>query len=174
MELFDQLGGLLQQFGGGRATPEAAEQHFEQMAGSIPSDQMAGGLAEAFRSSDTPPFPSMLGSLFGNSGGSQQSSVVNMLMAAAGPLVLSRLMSGGGMPSLSGLLGGGGQVTAEQAAQIPPEEIRHLAEHVEKHDPSIIDKLSSVYAEHPTLIKTLGGGALMIALAKISASQKRQ
>ena len=173
MNLFNQLGGLLQQFAGGQGTPEAAEQHFDTVAGSVPTEQLAGGLAEAFRSSETPPFANMLGSLFGNSGGNQQSAVINTLMAAAGPMVLSKVMSGGGLPSLAGMLGGGGgQLTPAQAAQIPQEEIQHLAEHVEKHDPSIVDKLSGIYAEHPTLIKTLGSGALMIALAKISQAQR--
>ena len=171
MDLFNQLGGLLQQFRGGQSSPDAAEKHFDQIAGAVPRSQLAGGLAEAFRSSETPPFPNMLGSLFGNSGGGQQATVVNSLVSAAGPALLAKLMSGGGLPSLSGLLGGG-HVTAEQAAQIPPEEIQHLAEHAEKRDPSIIDRLSGIYAEHPTLIKTLGGGALMIALAKMSQSQK--
>ena len=38
---------------------------------------------------------------------------------------------------------------------------------MEKHDGSIIDKISQVYAEHPTLIKSLGVAALGIAMRKM-------
>jgi hypothetical protein len=46
--------------------------------------------------------------------------------------------------------------------------VQQLAAHAEKADPSIIDKASSFYAEHPTLVKTLGGAALTIAMAKMA------
>ena len=34
-------------------------------------------------------------------------------------------------------------------------------------DPTVLDKVSGVYAEHPQLVKTLGSAALAIALAGI-------
>jgi hypothetical protein len=45
-----------------------------------------------------------------------------------------------------------------------PEEI--------KSDPSIVDKASAFYAQHSTLVKTLGGAALTIALEKVAERQK--
>jgi hypothetical protein len=35
-------------------------------------------------------------------------------------------------------------------------------------DPSILDRVSAVYAEHPVLIKGLGAAALTIAMKKIA------
>ncbi len=218
------LADLLQQFGG-NVTAQApqdmdVEGHFDQVANSVPKEDLASGLAEAFRSDQTPPFASMLGGLFGNSGGSQQASVVNELLAVAGPMIMQRMMGGGGgqqaaaaagggggafgdilgavMGSMSGGGGGGGgataggggaltgilgqmmgeggqvrQLTAEEASQISPEEIQALAEEAHKHDPSIVDRLSGIYAEHPTLIKTLGAGALALAMSKIAHSRQQ-
>ena len=76
---------------------------------------------------------------------------------------------------MAGLLQGGAkQITPEQAAQISPEAVQQLATHAEKADPSIIDRASSFYAEHPTLIKTLGGAVLSVALAKVAERQSQR
>ena len=50
-------------------------------------DDMTRGLSDAFRSDQTPPFPQMLGSLFGNSNSNVKASVINQLMAGVGPAV---------------------------------------------------------------------------------------
>ena len=39
---------------------------------------------------------------------------------------------------------------------------------VEQHDGGIVDKMSALYAAHPTLVKTLGSAATMIAMRKIA------
>ncbi len=57
------------------------------------------------------------------------------------------------------------------AQQIPPEAVEQIADKAHKEDPSIIDRISDFYAEHPTLVKTLGTAALTIALAKIAERQ---
>ena len=38
------------------------------------------------------------------------------------------------------------------------------AEHAEKQNPSVVDQVSSFYAQHPQVVKALGGLALTIAL----------
>jgi hypothetical protein len=178
MDLLGNLGGLLGQLTGGQGN---VEENFDKVSQAVPQSSLAEALGAAFRSDQTPPFAQMAAQMFGGANGSQQASVLNTLLAAAGPAVLGSLMGGGKMGGLGGLLGGlmgGGagpaaatmapQLTEEQAAQVSPEAVQELAQHLEKHDPSIIDKLSSVYAEHPGLIKGLGGAALTIALAKIA------
>ena len=50
--------------------------------------------------------------------------------------------------------------------------VQEIAAHAEKVDPSIVDKASAFYAQHTTLIKSLGGAALSIALAKVAERQK--
>ncbi|MEJ7711337.1 MAG: hypothetical protein WKF84_16110 [Pyrinomonadaceae bacterium] len=51
------------------------------------------GLAEAFRSDQTPPFGNMLGQLFGQSNGPQRASILNTLISLAGPALLSQVLN---------------------------------------------------------------------------------
>jgi hypothetical protein len=124
---------------------------------------LAGGLAQAFRSDQTPPFPQMLSTLFSNSDGQQRAGLLNQLLASAGPGLLASAL-----PSLSGILKGGSQITAEQAQQVPTESIQHLAEHAEKSNPSIVDQVSGFYSEHPKVVQALGAGALAMIMSHIS------
>jgi hypothetical protein len=174
MGLMDQLNSVLQQYannaGSGQA-PAQVNQHFDQVAEVAPKNVVAEGLASAFRSSNTPEFGHMLGSLFSQSNGDQKAGILNQLVAAVGPGMLSQLLGGGG-GGLASLLSGGSQLTSAQAQQVSPEVVQQLAAHAEKSDPSIIDRASSFYAEHPALVKTLGGAALTIAMAKMAEKTK--
>ena len=172
MGLLDQLSGVLQQYTSGASgsqAPADVHEHFDQVAQAAPQGLVAEGLAAAFRSDQTPAFGQMLGNLFNQSSGEQKAGMLNQLLASAGPGVLASLAGGGGLASL--LQGGASQITPEQAAQVSPEAVQQLAAHAEKADPSIIDKASQFYAEHPTLIKTLGGAVLSVALAKVAERQ---
>lgn len=169
MSFLSGISDLLKQYSGGTTASGAVEDHFDEVAKNVPCSSVAGGLAEAFRSGDTAPFSQMATQLFSNSSGAQQSSMLNTILATAGPAILGGFMgshSGGVLGSL--LQGGKTSLTPEEAATVPPEEVQNLAAHVEKHDGSIIDKLSEIYAGHPTLIKSLGVAALGIAMRKMS------
>ncbi len=174
MDWMNQIGGLLEQYGGAQPAqaPESVHDDFDQLAQHAPQSAIADGLAAAFRSDQTPPFGQMLGQLFGQSNGTQRASILNTLMSTLGPTILSQVLSRGGGAGLAGLLGGGQQeITPEQAQQISPETIQQVAQEAEQKDPSVVDMISNVYAQHPTLIKTLGGAALTIALTKIAQRQ---
>jgi len=194
MDWVSGINDLLQQYNGVRPqeAPDTVEDDFDQFTQAAPPAAVSDGLAAAFRDDRTPPFPNMLGQLFERSNGQQRASILNTLISALGPAVLSQILArvgqggggaaGGGLGggALGGILdsimggaagGGGGQVpqvTPEQAEQIPPEAIEQVAAEAEKQDPSIIDRVSDVYARQPTLIKILGGAALAVALSKIA------
>lgn len=182
MEWMNQLGGLLQQYGGAGAAqaPATVNDDFDQITQRAPQSALADGLAAAFRSDQTPDFGQMTGQLFNNSSGQQRAGILNTLIGVAGPMILSQVLSrragasGGGLSGLIGLLSGGQQtqITPEQAAQIPADAVQEIAAQAEKKDPSVIDQVSNFYAEHPTLVKTLGAAALTIALAKIAQRQQ--
>jgi hypothetical protein len=135
--------------------------------GNINRDDMSRGLSDAFRSDQTPPFPQMLGSLFGNSNPNIKATVLNQLIAVAGPSVLQMIMQRYGHQSLPH-----GQVTPEQADQIPPAAVEEMAEQAHQQNPGIVDQLSNIYAEHPTLINSLGAAAAAIAMKHL-AGEKR-
>lgn len=183
MDWMNQLSGVLQQYTG-NAEAQAqtnAQDDFDHIAQRAPQSALADGLAAAFRSEQTPDFGQMAAQLFNNSSGQQRAGILNTLISAAGPMILSQVLSrransssGGGLSSLIGLLSGGQQteVTAEQAEQIPADAVQEIAALAEKKDPSIIDRVSDFYAEHPTLVKTLGAAALTIALSQIAQRQQ--
>jgi len=166
----DQIGDVLKQYAGGSAqVPSNVNEHFDQVAQAAPPNSIAEGIAAAFRSDQTPAFGQMLSGLFGQSTGEQKAGMLNQLLALLGPGVLSQLAGGG---VLAGLFGGGAKsITPEQAQEVSPDLVQQLAAHAEKSDASIVDKASAFYAQHPALVKTLGGAALSIALAKLAQRQ---
>lgn len=156
---------LLQQYAGANASnpPANTQQDFENVAQGASQQHLASGLAEAFRSDQTPPFSSMLSSLFGQSNGQQRAGILNQLLGAAGPGAALGL--GGGLASL---LGRGQSVTPEQANQVSPQDVQRLAEQAHQNNPSIVDQASSFYAQHPQLVKGLGAGALALIMSHMS------
>lgn len=177
MDWMNQLSGLLQQYNGAQPSqaPDTVDDDFDQLAQNAPQSALSEGLAAAFRSDQTPAFGQMVAQLFANAGGQQRAGIINTLISALGPTLLAQVLSrGGGGGGLADLLRGGQrEVTPEQAEQISPEEVARAAEQAEQKDPSIIDRVSDFYSEHPTLVKSLGAAALTIALARIAQQQNQ-
>ena len=171
MGILDSLNDILKNYSGGQTQNTAnAAQHFDQVAQAGPRNVIAEGLAAAFRSDQTPAFGNLVGKLCGQSSGEQKAGILNQLLASVGPGVLAQLAGGGALTRLAGTAGQ--PVTPDQAQGISPEVVQQLATHAEKSDPSIVDKASAFYAQHSSLVKTLGGAALTIALAKVAERQK--
>lgn len=169
------LGSLLQQYvGGANAAPANVNNHFDQAAQNASPDLLSMGLSALFRSNDTPAFGQLAGQLFGQSNPNQQAGMLNQLIAGMGPGVLASLIggsAGGGLGAILGQLTGGGaspSVSPAQASTLTPEQVQVIASHAEQNNPGIVDMISSFYAEHPTLVKTLGTAALSIAMAKMA------
>jgi hypothetical protein len=174
------LGNLLQQYldSGANADTAQAADHFDQVAQNAPRETVAEGVTQAFRSDQTPPFPQMLGQMFGNSNPNQRAGMLNQLLGSVGPGLLASLAGGalGNLGGLGGLLGGGSQpqVTPEQASRMTPEQVQEIAAHAQQQNPGIVERMGDFYAEHPTLVKTLGGAALAIALGHMAQGMQRR
>jgi hypothetical protein len=167
MNWMNEVGALLQQYQGASPTapPQSTQTDFAHVSQSAPSSAVAGGLAAAFRSPHTPSFAEMIAQLFGQSDPNQRAGILNHLLGAAGPMATSGGLFGG----LSQLLSGNQtSVSPEQAQQVPPEAVRQLAEHAQQRDPSVVERASEFYAQHPTLVKGLGAVALAVALSHMS------
>jgi hypothetical protein len=162
---------LLQQYAGARPDQAAGNvaDHFHEVAQTAPPETIGQGLAAAFRSDQTPPFAQLVGQLFGNANPQQQSGMLNHLLATLGPEAAAMLGAGNLQPAS----GGAAQVTPEQATQVSAQQVQQLAERAERQNPGIVDTLSGFYAQHPELVKTLGGAALTIALSKIANNMRR-
>lgn len=167
------LGNLLQQYLGGaqNANPSQATDDFDRVAQQAPRETLAQGVTQALRSDQTPPFPQMVSHLFGQGSPDQRAGMLNQILASAGPGVLSSVAGG----ALGKLFGGGAapQVTPEQASQVSPEQAQEIAAKAEQQDPGIVDRMGDFYAQHPTLVKALGGAALAIALGHMAQGMQQ-
>jgi hypothetical protein len=151
--------------GGAASAPSDPHSDYSEVAQAAPKEVMADALAKTFRSDQTPSFPEMLSNLFRESDPNQRAGLLNQIIRRIGPAALMSI------PGLRGLAGAAGQrqnVTPEQANQISPEQVQQVAAHAERSDPSIVDHVSNFYAQHPGVVKALGGAAIAIALRHIS------
>jgi hypothetical protein len=170
MSLFDQFSNVLSQYSGGsNPDPAKVSEHFEQVAPAAPQGDIAEGLSSAFRSDQTPAFGNLVGNLFSQSNGEQKAGLLNHLLGSLGPGALSQIEGGG---ALGNLLGGAKTISPEQAQNVSPELVQQMATHAEKADPSIVDRASAFYAQHPTLVRTLGAAALSIVMSKMAQRQR--
>jgi hypothetical protein len=161
---------------GGAAAQPAPDiyEHYDRVAQSAPPSVLAEGLAAAFRSNQTASFEQMVATLFSHSNGEQKAGLLNHLLGSLSPGAMTQLASGSGFSALTSVLSGNkSRISPHEAEQISPEDVQQIATHAERSSPSIVDSVSSFYAQHSTLVKTLGGAALSVALAKVAERQRQ-
>jgi hypothetical protein len=163
---------ILQQYAsGGNTVPQGnVADHFDQVARQVPPQDLGNAIGAALRSDATPPFGQTVGSLFNQSNPQQRAGVLNQLIQAIGPGALSGVAGG----ILGRVLGAGqapGTITPQQASQLSPNDVTAIAAHAQQQDPSIVDRVGSFYAQHPTLVKTLGAVALSAVMGHLSANR---
>jgi hypothetical protein len=170
MSLLDDLGGLLNQYAAGNATSDDVHSAYDRVAPGVPQSTLADGISHAFRSDQTPAFEQMVGTLYNQSDPDQKAGVLNQILAALGPSAAPMLGGLGGSGALAGIgdLLSGRAVSPQQAQEIPPQTVEVLAQQAAKKDPTIMDQAASFYAQHPTLVKAIGAGALALLLSKMS------
>jgi hypothetical protein len=178
MALGFDLGRILEQYSGGAGNQHGRgiEQDFDDVAKNSSSEELSHGLTEAFRSDQTAPFGEMIGQLFGQANTQQRTGMLNQLLGGVGPSVLGSVLGGGALGGLLNNIGGGqqAQLRPEDVDKLTPQQVQELARHAEQQNPGIVEKMSGFYAQNPTLIKSLGGAALAIALGKMSQRSRGQ
>jgi hypothetical protein len=168
MAVLDDVKELLGQYAAGAAPKGDASAHFQQVAQSVDSSTLAGGIAEALRSDKTPPFAQMVSQLFASGSGEQKTAMLDTLLSAIPANQRSKIAS-----MIPGL-GASEEQGMPRPDSVSANDVQKLAQHAETQNPTIVDKMSELYAAHPTLVKTLGAGAMAIAMRKIAEfSQKR-
>src|SRR5256885_16890130 len=73
------------QRGGAAAAHADAHQDFQQVAQAAPSDVVADGISQMFRSDETPSFPEMISNLFRKSDSGQRAGLLNHLLSSISP-----------------------------------------------------------------------------------------
>ena len=146
--------------------------HFDSVASQATPKDLGGGVAAALRSNATPSLGETIGNLFGQSNPQQKAGVLNEIMQSMGGPALG---AGGGI--LARILGTGAQassssITPAQAAQISASDVSTIATNAQQHDDSLVDRLGAFYAQHPTLVKSLGIAALGAVMTHMSSLQR--
>jgi hypothetical protein len=170
MESDHDIGALLQKYTAISEVQsvEKVEQDFDQVTKRAPIQDVTQGLAEAFRSHQTPSFGQTLAEVFGQSDPGQRAEMLNQLLDGAGPNLLGSLLGDSALRRT----GTKPAVSPEQAAQLRPEQVQQIADEAEKENPAIVEMMSSFYAQNPVLAKPLGGAVLSTAMDNIA--QRRQ
>lgn len=153
-------------------TSGTSQAHYNEIAPQVSPDMLSKGMAETFRSDQTPPFGDMVSQLFGQSSPQQQAGLLSQLLQSLGPAAISALGAG----VLGRVLGHNnltpsGQVptiTPAQASQVSPEDVREIALRAEQHQPGIVNNVSDFFAQHPDLIKGIGAMGLAVLLGKMA------
>jgi hypothetical protein len=175
--ILDQVGAILKQYqtgstGAGAAgtTPptETVVADFDHVASAVPQNTLADGIAHAMRSDATPAFGSMVSSLFSQANPAQRSAMLSTLVAACGPAA-QRILGGAGVGAPGAPATSTGTPMVED---VHPAAVEELANQAHSQDPSIIDKMSGFYAQHPTLVKGLGAVALATVMSRVSQQHR--
>ncbi len=165
MSIADEIGGILKQYQtGATPAPAAVNAHFDQVASAVPANVLADGLAHAMTSSQTPPLGQIVSALFNQANPAQKAGVLNQLMTVLGPAAVAAATGG----ALGAGAGAGTTVSPQQAQQVSPATVTQLADRAQAADGSVVNQLSAFYAQHPTLVKGLGVGALALVMSHIS------
>lgn len=167
------LGNILQQYLGGAQNVNAgrAIDDFDQVAQNAPRAAMAQGVTDVLRSHETPPFPQMVGQMFDKSDATERAGMLNQLLGGMGPGVLSSI-AGGVLGNLFRGNDAPAAITPEQAATMTPEQVEQIATAAERENPSIVDRMGDFYAEHPQLVKAIGGAALAMLLGRVAQGMR--
>lgn len=166
------LDDLLKQVTSGNAPAADVHAAYDQVAPTVPRGELADGLAHAFKSDQTPPFEQMVSRLFDQSNPDQKAGLLNQILGALGPGGVAQVVgASGGLGGLASMLSEG-SVTPQQAQQVSPEAVQELAQQAAKTDPSIVETAAGFYAQHATLVKAIGAGALALLMSRISAGRR--
>jgi len=166
MSLLDTMKDMLAQYTSG-AGGENAEADFQKVAQSADPGTLAQGIAEVIRSDQTPPFAQIVSQLFANASPEQKSAMVTALLSA---------VPAGQQSQIAAMMGGSpvGATTSGAASAMPSSDtIASMAQRAEQSGWGVIEAMSSFYARHPTLVKTLGTTAMVIAMRKIAEHHSR-
>ena len=166
MGLLDTLTDFANQVKGGQASDAAVHSTYDEVAQQLPRGELADGISHVFQSDQTPPFEQMVSNLFGHSSPDQKAGLLNQILGSLGPNA-SALLNRAGLAGLAGTLSGG-SVTPQQAEQVPPQAVQVLAQQAAQKDPTLVDRAAGFYAQHPTLVKAIGAGALALLLSRMS------
>ena len=165
MSIFDNMGRIIEQKKTGTASEADVHEAYDQVAATTPRSTLADALSHAFQAEHTGPFPTLVAKLFAQSNPQQRAGLLDTLLGRVDPTKRTAVL--GAIPAANAT-----HVTPDQARQVQPHQVEKLAEHAQQRDPAVVDQVSSFYAQHPQLVKTLGVAALGLVLSQMRSNRR--
>lgn len=116
--------------------PEVLED-FDRVSRELPPETLGAGLEDAFRSDATPPFEQMVGQLYHRSPPEVRAGLLGEIF---------------------------GSLRGKDPREVHSAEVEQAAREEAQKNPSVIERVSRFYANHPQLVQTLGQAAVAIAM----------
>lgn len=150
--------------------PQAAVDDFEQVAREVPREELSAGLQDAFRSEQTPPMESLIRQLYEHSSPDQRAGFLNHILDSVGPNALSM-----GGTSAADLMRRAARtrsaITPDEARHVAPQDVEELAQ-AARTNPTLLERATQFYAEHPQVVRMLGQAVLGVALNAIAQRRR--
>jgi len=134
MSILDQIGGVLNQFASGTTSPEQARSTFSKSQSRFPIDAQRHAQQYIPVPGDGT-FGQNMGQMYAQSNPQQQAGILNKLIHAAGPSLLSRL----GI-NIRECQSDARSDHAEQAQQISPAHVEEIANQAQQQNPGIVEQ----------------------------------
>lgn len=147
--------------------PAEVEHDFEEIVHEAGPGTLEDGIAEAFRSDETPPFEQMVAQLFERSDPHTRAGLLDNLLAGLAPTALGAAATGA-LADVWRRYYAGARVSPEGAARVDPRQVEEVARRARKQNPGVLERVSRFYARHPDLVAGLGNAAMAIALSKMA------
>ena len=162
---------VLRQYRDAPAAPQADSlSDFEQVAREVPREDLSAGLEEAFRSEQTPPMEQMMSRLFQHSNPDQRAGFLNHMLGGLGPSALS-MMGGSAADLVRRAARTNTPITPEEAQNIPPQDVEAIGQ-AARNNPSLLQRASQFYAQHPQVVQMLGQAALGVAMSAMAQRRR--
>jgi len=156
MSFFDQIGSILNQYQS-CATPtrEEAHAHYDEIAKAVPPDVLAQTIGPALESMDTAHLKEKIAQTAAQMTPEQRSAFLQEILAGLAG-------SGGAAAALN--RAGASPTLAQNPSAATPQDVANVATYAKENQPEIFRRATEFYAQHPTLVKTLG----VVAIASIA------
>ena len=154
MSLLDQLSGVFSNLTGGNLSDQEAHQHYDQIANTVPREQLGAAIGPAMSTMDPSDVQQRVTNSAAQMNADQRGSLVQSLLGGLGG-------SGGGLSGLGGLgalaggMGGIGgllsQLGIDPSVQnnpqnASPEDVGKLAAHAQSNSPDVFHQAMSFYS----------------------------
>ena len=151
MSLLDQLGGVLNNVMGGNLSEQQTQDHYDQIANSVPQNQLGAAIGPALASLGSGEIQQRVSNSAAQMDSQQRGNMVQTLLGGLG--------NAGNLGGLLSQLGISPSVQNDPQTATP-DDLGKLAAHAQTNNPGVFHEAMSFYSAHPTLVKALGTAAI--------------